>query len=575
MKLFSSNYYKDYLIKYKYFFLFIFIISLFRIIIGMNYPISISMVSPLDDLLFIKYSDLITHFTSWNYYSLVKDMGYPIFLAFVNFTHISYRFWLSLIWVISGLLVIFGIKNYLTENRFFLIITFVFIIFSPIAFDAWSGTRIYRNSIMAPFSIIFLASLFIFINKTLIGNYNNKELLFWGIITGLIFSFNFYIKEDGITILPIFISCILISLIFIIFNQIKNKELDLNKFLKLCILILLPVIIFSIITVTYEEVNMHYFGVSEINTRTEGEIGQFWKNLLLIEDSNKTNDVWVPASTIEKAIEASPTLKSNKNLTNDILHSNDAQGNLRDHPISGDLVAWALRNSINHAGLFKNESTADNFFKQVNAELKNSFDNGSLKKSPKIFITGSLDGKSMDDIQNLVMPYFILGIKECLFYKDLRFGDYPIVASPQQLNDIQNVLNDEIKNVDENSNLLEKFSLKFGYLTINFYQIISYFVVLLSVLSFIFSGLYQIKNKFKNRHINIALIFEIFVIGTFLVQVFAISWFCVWIPLDSGLIMKFYTVANQGFFALFEVLSIATAFSILSRSNRFHFDKFI
>ena len=84
MKLIFPSNYKDYLIKYKYFFLLIFIISLFRIIIGMNYPISISMMSPVDDLLFIRYADLFTHFTSWNSYSLVKDMGYPVFLAFVN-----------------------------------------------------------------------------------------------------------------------------------------------------------------------------------------------------------------------------------------------------------------------------------------------------------------------------------------------------------------------------------------------------------------------------------------------------------------------------------------------------------
>ena len=74
--------------------------------------------------------------------------------------------------------------------------------------------------------------------------------------------------------------------------------------IKYAVICLIPILIFGASTLTYKEINNHYFGIDEINTRTGGEMGEFWENLLKIDDSTKNNTIWVTSTTLEKAWDA-------------------------------------------------------------------------------------------------------------------------------------------------------------------------------------------------------------------------------------------------------------------------------
>ena len=528
--------------------------SLFRIYLELNTPIWFFINSPVDDLLMLNYSNLSYHFTHWTIYSLVKTMSYPLFLFFVNMSGIPYRLWVSLIWIIAGLLITYGCYKFLTKNKIALILVFLFVLFLPVGFDSDCGGRIYRNAIITPFTIIFLATLFIFLNK-LLYKLESKETLFWAILLGLVFTFNFYIKEDGILLLPIFLISILSVLAFKIFTQFKNKK----ELIKSIILCLIPIVIFGALTIGYTETNNHYFGISEINTRNGGELGEFWENLLKIDDANKTTKIWVPPSTIEKAWNASPTLQSRPDLLNNWTHSSWASGDMYKTPIEGDLVAWSLRESLQDVGLFDNEKTADDFFSNVNNEIDNAFENGDLNKSSKIFITSSANGKNSTEITEMI-PYVISGFKTCMLYNTIEIYNEPIHDSSQLINNkdtkiVAATLNDDINKEQNNAVIgLEK-------LDILIYQFISYLLVLLSAIGFIATFIHQIKNKLRDRQFNLLFGLQILTLGTFIVQIIAIAWFCSWMVVDNS--MKFYTVSCQGFFVFFEVLAIFSLLLIL------------
>ncbi|WP_299524953.1 hypothetical protein [uncultured Methanobrevibacter sp.] len=507
----------------------------------------------------LNYSNLSYHFTHWTIYSLVKTMSYPLFLFFVNISGIPYRLWMSLIWITSGLLITYGCYKFLTKNKLALLLVFLFILFLPVGFDSDCGGRIYRNAIITPFTIIFLATLFIFLNQ-LLYKIETKQTLFWAIILGLILTFNFYIKEDGILLLPIFLISILSILTFKILDNLNMKK----ELIKSIILCLIPIVIFGALTVGYEETNNHYFGISEINTRNGGEIGEFWENLLKIDDPNKTTKIWVPPTTIEKAYHASPTLQSRPDLLNNWTHSSWASGDMYKTPIEGDLVAWSLRESLQDVGLFDNEKTADNFFSKVNSELNDAFENGKLNKSSKIFITSSANGKNSTEINEMI-PYIISGFKTCMFYNTIEIYDEPIHDSSQIINNkdtkvVSSTLNDDI-NKPKNELVigLEK-------LNIAIYQVISYLLVALSAIGFITMFIHQIKNKLKDRKFNLLLGLQFLTLGTFIVQIIAIAWFCSWMIIDNS--MKFYTVSCQGFFVFFEVISISSLLLILKENYK-------
>ena len=531
--------------------------SLFRIYLGINTPIWFFINSPVDDLLMLNYSNLTYHFNHWTIYSLVKTMSYPLFLFFVNISGIPYRIYLSLIWIIAGLLITYGCYKFLTKNKIALSLVFLFVIFLPVGFDSDCGGRIYRNAIITPFILIFLSTLFIFLNQFL-DKLKSKETLIWAILLGLVFTFNFYIKEDGILLLPIFLVSILSILAFKIFTK------DKKEIIKSAILCLIPIIIFGALTIGYEETNNHYFGISEINTRNGGELGDFWENLLKIDDPNKTTKIWVPPSTLEKAWNASPTLQSRPDLLNNWTHSSWASGDMYKNPIEGDLVAWSLRESLRDIGLFDDEKTADEFFSKVNDELDDAFENGSLDESSKIFITSSANGKNLTEIEEII-PYIISGFKTCMFYNTLEIYDQPIHDSSQMINNkdtkiVSSSLNDDI-NKAKNSEVIgmEK-------LDIAIYQCISYIIVLISIIGFIGTFIQQIKNKLHNRKFNLLFGLQILSLGTFIVQIIAIAWFCSWMVLDNS--MKFYSVSCQGFFTFFEILAIFSLFLILKEKTQ-------
>ena len=563
--------------------LFITVICLFailRIYIGANIPIWFYINSPNDDLLMLAYSNIPQYLNQWNILTLTKTISYPIFLFFVNLTGISYKLWLALLSLISAFLAVYAVNKYITKNKIVLIFIFLFLSFLPINFDITTTARVYRNAILMPCTLIYLTTLFIFINNAISKESNLKKLMFWTIIVGLTFTFTFYIKEDGIILFPILIVSIIAIILFKVYKFIqkhgKLNKITTMKLTKITIICIIPLLIFSASTIGLKEVNNHYFGVSEINTRTDGEVGLFYKNLLKIEDSNKTTEVWVPASTIEKAWNASPTLQSRPDLLNAILHSEWAGGDYNKTPIKGDHISWALRYNLNDTGLFNNEKTANDFLFKVNNELNSAFKNGTLEKSDKIFITESATGKSLDEIKKLI-PYIIAGFKINLFYDNIASKDLALnnaETTYKYTNDktesAEIILNDNLIMMNNNPDTIafkEKIPMQIIDTIISLYQLISYVFVALSIIGFIGLGTCQIKNKFRNRKLNTLLGFQIMLLGTFLLQIIGISWFSSWIVNGIVGVMKFYTASSQGVFALFEVLAICSLYYLLSKKK--------
>ena len=164
--------------------LFIFILSLlsiFRLYIGNYFPYWYLLSDQLDELLLIKNAHLSQYFANWDINSLSKTIGYSLFLKIVNVIGLPYGFVLSLIWILGGILIVYAVYNYLTKNKIILALIYLFIIFLPCGMDLFISGRVYRNAAIAPFLILFLSSLFIFMNKVISDDISNRSLLICGI----------------------------------------------------------------------------------------------------------------------------------------------------------------------------------------------------------------------------------------------------------------------------------------------------------------------------------------------------------------------------------------------------------
>ena len=543
------------------------LLSIFRIYIGNSFPYWYSLTSgQLDELLLIDYAHLGQHFANWNMHSLSKTIGYSLFLKFVNVTGLPYGLVFSILWIFAGIFVTYAAYKYITKNKLVLALIYLFIIFFPNGLDLFISGRIYRNAIIFPFLILFLSSLFIFMNKLFFDESKYYSLLIRGIITGLLFTFNYYIKEEGIAILFILIATIFVALIFK-FKNYKNKNFDLKKSVKFIFLCIIPILIFVGGTFAYSEINHEKFGVYDINTRTEGELGEFFHNLLLIEDSNKSDVIWVPYSTIEKAWGASATLQKHPELLNNLAHSGWAQGDLKKNNVTGDLITWSLRDALALSGLYNDEKSTSDFFHTINGELDAAFKNGDLNKSDKIFISKYAPGRSWDEIYELNDLFFQL-LQTSTLYTDLGKNIhednidllFPTLtyAERNNVSDVESFLNMHLLTKNEFSQ--DNFSLNFAIMNIHFYQLISYVFSILSIAGFILTGINAFSNKPK-KNMLLLFIFEILLLITLFAQLFGLCWFCSF--LSYGLYIRAYCSNCQAIFAFFEVLTISGLFIIL------------
>lgn len=351
----------------------------------------------VDSQLMVNYSNVFEHFGTPSEYSLVKSMSYPIFLLLPSITGISYNVLLSILWLFAGAVCVMALKR-VSNNRWFLFFSFLFITWSPIAFDLWAGIRVYRNAVIAPAFFVLFGLLFLFASNSLTRNRLKFGTILVAIFAGLSFLFCYYLKEDGFWMLLVLGIVTLICIAGTLVRAQRNR-MPFRRIVALFVIAFLPFAVFQIGTLAYKEINFHYFGVKEINTRTEGALGTFVKNVYEIKSDARTKYVWAPYDAIEKAFDASETLHGYPELENSILNTTwfKTEGGGQE-PITGDFLGWVLRTSLTETGLWENEAQVQAIFEKANEEIEQAFSDGTLEHDQRIILTSSAGSRTIGEI---------------------------------------------------------------------------------------------------------------------------------------------------------------------------------
>lgn len=538
-------------------FILITIITIFRVILSNLLSAWYPSSQGYDDRLLITYASLSSHFKDPNVLSLMKTMSYPLFLKIVHWSGLSYTMVLSIIWIIAAALVVKIFLN-VTKNKAFLTFIYIFVLFTPSAFDSWIGTRLYRNSIIAPFVLIFFALMLnMILNLTVNKNITAKKTLSTNILLGLIFSFTYYIKEDGIWLLCCLVFSILISIGIVLKKHTRNRYLLTKTIITLC----LPLIIFIITSNVYKSINYIYFGVYETNTKAEGELGEFINNIYKIHSDNRTAFIWAPYDAIDKAFEASKTLSNHPILKEKIFNSPWCSGDIRQNPISGDFLTWVLRTALVDSNLWQSEKQVSDLFKQVNIELKSAFDNKLLIKENKFQLISSAGGRSLEEIIR-IKDTIAKEYKNCIFLEGyVPGGNLGDNADPNSCEIATFLTNMNHLPLGEPANNHKAKELTYGNTVASgifkIYSYINPILILLSILNFLLTSLLII---FKIRKCHSSCLFSLLTMfilfGISLVYAFGIGWFSEFIWKNdtiNEIITKFYGVGLVPIITLFQV----------------------
>lgn len=533
------------------------ILIVVRIIIGEKIGIWFASSQGADDNLLANYSILSKHFYNPDVYSLMKMMSYPIFINLVYFSGIKYTIWLSLLYVIDASLVYSLIKK-ITKSRIMSIISFVYVLFLPIAFESWLGTRMYRNSIIGPFVLLFLC-LLIYSILFYIKEEKFHRIYLNATITGVIFTFTYYIKEDGLWLLACLLFTMFVQLIIVIIKNF-NKKCNYKKIIILISGILIPIMIFLINTNLYKAINKHYFGVYEIETKSSGELGKFVANVYKVKSDNRSKIVWAPKDAIEKVFEVSETLKKYPKLEENIFHTYWCDGNIEKRPIHGDFLTWILRSSLEDTGIWKSEQQVNDLFGQVNNELDEAFANGTLEKDNRIQLLSSAGGRTFNEILDLkriiIQSYkgsvLLEGYSEgCIGTADnvdMETTESYEKKTREKFNTIDNAMQ------EENNKMINIIFSIYKYINPILFvvMIVVIFLTLIKLLCF-----NLIKRSFsKDEVFEFLIVFILF--GISILYTFAISWFSEFIFVDEidKKILDFYLPALPVWLAIPYILSL-------------------
>jgi hypothetical protein len=434
---------------------------------------------------------------------------------------------MSLIWIAVAIVGYLTLKK-ISTNKFFLICLFGYLAFFPSAFDDFLGVRIYREMIIIPavFFLIFglLNLIFISFSKEEKGT---LKLLIWSFFTGFSLLFAFYIKESGLWMLLL---CLLVSFILLareIFLFLRNKQKNrISSLVFSLIVLLLPLGIYQAGTEAYKTINDHYFGVYEINTRTEGEVGKFVNNLYKIDANNRSASVWAPPAAVEKAFAVSPTLRSIPTLKNNILHA-DWSGETYDGMTAGDFLTWILRIAVVKSTGNWNEAKEEAFFKKVNNEIDVAFRTNELQRPKGRYqIVSSTGGYTINEIKKLP-PITLAVLRNDFFMYGYKYTNSLGDVAPNVFpGNVANILNVKPLN---NGDMSGKNVPLYNHL-IKLYQLINPILLVIAFLSLVLDFIKSIRK----RQFSLYGITSFTLLAGGVVLSFALSWFIYFLIVNRG-----------------------------------------
>jgi hypothetical protein len=579
-------------------------LSLIRLWVGLKTKLNFDVNTPVDDGLLVLYSILPIHFGNpIDRFALAKTMSFPLFLDFVHFTGLPYNLVIALIWIVNAILAVALVRRIIKPATWFSVCIFAYILFVPTAFDINVGIRFYRNMIIAPFVFLLflLMALFLFKISDIYDHgteshtcvYTEKRgyvlLLTLSILIGIGFTFNYYINENGIWLLPALLVMTGFGLVFSIHRhqerntvQTVSKKVGRGMTVKLSVICLLPILLFAVMTEGYKTVNEHYFGVHETNTRIEGEFGEFVKRVYTIESPDRTGTVWAPTDAIEKAFDASETLRLAPRLKEMLIEKNHYFGDIRNNPIAGDFLTWSLYEALNNSGMWTGQRPVSDYFKQVNEEIDEAFADGRLKKDTRIQLTSAAGGRTWQEIVRL-LPICVQGLK-CSIYFDGYTPDNQDEPIPRSEAEIiihapefdGNYISNMFLYPGTYSGYFDREQSIVNILTdiiIKVYQFIGIPLFILSLLGFVLCliGIF-IKGK-RDRLSVLKAVFMATMLVTAFAVIFGISWFSEFM-MESGVTasyvhsMKFYGVGAVPCISMFEIFGLCILYKYLESRCR-------
>lgn len=311
---------------------------------------------------------------SYNYLTLVKGIGFPLFLTLAYKIGISYLSLYSIFYSFASLVALIPLRK-MIKNKFLQFILFIAILFCPATFD-YNVQLVYRNMLILPQSILLVSSLMMVYYNIKV---NTKKSLLWIILASFSWVFMWHTREDSIWSLPVVIVTWIVLLITIITE--KKRQTNRKKLIQKIAIITLPFILLFLSIQVISAVNYRNYGIYTTNQLNDSNYTKAVMLMMKVKPEKEIEHVTITRETLLRLYEVSPTLAELKDIIeNDYINKTGLVMAEEDNgEINEDLITWTLTGAASALGYYKDAKTAEAFWGKVYDEIKIAIDNGDLE----------------------------------------------------------------------------------------------------------------------------------------------------------------------------------------------------
>lgn len=304
----------------------------------------------------------------YNQLTLAKGPMYSLFLA-TNFAMgLPLLFTQGLLYIISGLILILGLRK-IISHPVILIILYTIYIFSPEII-----TRVTREGIYSALTMLVIAGLVnLYVNKAA----PLSKLGLWAVFLGIVLSAFWLTREEGVWIMPSF----LLLLGYILFRLYCTLGIS-HELLKRVAICLLPLLMLFGNIQLISLINKIYYQVyTVVEVKAPGFLSAYGA-LSRVKLPHFKRYLPVPQEVRQAIYAVSPTFKELEPFLEGPLQG-WGQNSCRFYPdtcgdIGGGWFMWALRDAVAMAGYYQSGHTAENYYFRLAQEINTACDKQQL-----------------------------------------------------------------------------------------------------------------------------------------------------------------------------------------------------
>ncbi len=366
------------IIEKNWFWAVIGLLTLIKFVISGSIPI-LPVYAPHDDLLMVEMAEALMEgqwLGPYHENTLVKGLVHPLFLCSADWLGLSYLQLLTLFNIGACLLFVYALSR-MVSSKGMLAAAYGIMVFNPVFTAADTFQRVYRCS-LTPGQVLFLLSFcFLFYESR---KRRKREMVFWGIGSGILMWTVWNCREDGMWTYPL-VGMVTVLILGSLILDFRKKSWNRREVLLRVGMAALPWITAWCGNLGLSAVNGHVYGSFVTTELNDSSFPSMIQSIYSVEPVEDIPMVAVPKSTMAAIYEISPSLSAIQETLDQRMEDWGRLGRYPDDgQVDNGLFFWAVRDAMARTGHYDSSEKAESFCRQVIAEISQAQENGTIGK---------------------------------------------------------------------------------------------------------------------------------------------------------------------------------------------------